>query len=230
MHIYIEININKKERAWDMTDIELNDLRRDYGGIVLDEKLLAKSPHTMFELWLEEAIKQDILDAQCFVLSTVSERGCPDSRIVLLKEIKNNNLVFYTNYSSQKGDQIASNQNVALNFYWAALSRQVRILGTCHKVPHDVSEKYFKTRPLESQISAVISHQSHEIKDRHVLETAYENFEKQLPTEIACPDNWGGYTIKPSYFEFFQGHPNRLHDRISYKFANKQWNQIRLAP
>jgi len=213
-----------------MTDIELNDLRRDYGGTIIDESILNQSPHVIFGQWLEEAIKQNILDAQCFVLSTVSEGGYPDSRIVLLKEVKNNEFVFYTNYSSTKGRQIELNQNVALNFYWSELSRQVRILGTCHKTSQRSSEQYFKSRPLESQISAVISHQSQKIKDRHALETAYKNLEKQLPREISCPDNWGGYTIKPCYFEFFQGHPNRLHDRICYQLENGQWEQSRLAP
>ena len=213
-----------------MTNIKLSDLRRDYGGQKLDEAQLPESPYLIFESWLAEAIQQNILDAQCFVLSTTDESGYPDSRIVLLKEINKNELIFYTNYSIQKGKQIKIEQHVALNFYWAALSKQVRILGTCKKTSRAVSEQYFKTRPLESQISAIISNQSDQIRDRAVLETAYNEYKNNHPADITCPENWGGYAIKPSQFEFFQGHPNRLHDRIRYNLAKTQWEKQRLAP
>lgn len=210
--------------------MKLDDMRRDYTGDVLNEHQLPGTPFQLFQSWLAFAIEQAVLDAHAFVLSTMSENSQPDSRVVLLKGIQSEKFVFFTNYESHKARQISKQNKVAMNFYWGSLARQVRILGVCEKTSIEDSQTYFLSRPIESQISAIISKQSHVIPSRETLLEQFKEF-KQSGVEIKCPAYWGGYAIQPYEFEFFQGHPNRLHDRIVYQSQeNGTWQIHRLAP
>lgn len=209
--------------------MKLEDLRRNYSGNVLEEQTLPLSPIILFEDWLSAAIEQDMMDAHAFVLSTVDENNLPDARVVLLKSIKSEKFIFYTNYESQKAHQLAKQNHVAMNFYWSGLDRQVRIWGICEKTSRKDSQDYFLSRPKESQISAIISRQSHVIANRAALLQDYEALAAKQK-HLQCPDYWGGYAITPTQFEFFQGQKNRLHDRIRYKQKDHNWSIQRLAP
>lgn len=209
--------------------MKLEDLRRNYSGNLLEEQTLPLSPIILFEDWLSAAIEKDVMDAHAFVLSTVDEFNHPDARVVLLKSIKSEKFIFYTNYGSQKAHQLEKQNHVTMNFYWSGLDRQIRIWGTCEKTSRKDSQDYFLSRPKESQISAIISRQSHVIPNRAALLKDYEDLAAQQ-TELNCPDYWGGYAIKPTQFEFFQGQENRLHDRIRYQRKDHHWFIQRLAP
>ena len=226
-------------------DINLNTIRRDYGSLTLSESDLLRQdgePLSLFREWLELAISTQLMDPTAFVLSSVDESGQPDSRVVLLKEITNDALLFFTHYNSQKGIQFLNCKKVALNFYWRELSRQVRIKGTIEKASRCEAENYFSTRPLESQISAIVSHQSKAISDRESLLSAYQMLKDEInvnKNSLKCPENWGGYYITPFEFEFFQGRDKRLHDRIKCtkdisrdisRDITSEWSTIRLSP
>lgn len=209
----------------------LSDIRRDYGELSLSELSASQDPIAQFKLWFEEELKNEKYDPTAMVLSTVDEIGHPDSRIVLLKGIEEGNFIFYTNYQSAKSIQIQNNPYAALNFYWPQLVRQVRIRGRVKKVAKELSDEYFSSRPIKSQLSAIISPQSHEIKDRAVLEKALnELINRQDQEPIMRPENWGGYMILPDEIEFWQGRDDRLHDRIHYCRQEGKWLHRRLAP
>ncbi len=210
--------------------MDLSDLRRDFGKFGLNEDKLPLNPIELLRNWLEEAKKSDIKEFNAMVLSTTDPSGNPSSRIVLLKELDNEgNLVFYTNYLSQKGREIRVNPRVAVNFYWRDLEKQVRIAGTVRKTSREVSEAYFRSRPLESQLSAIVSPQSDVIDDLSVLKKkADELFISDK--KISMPGFWGGYSVKPHTIEFWQGGKNRLHDRLRYNKNQGQWIRERLAP
>lgn len=208
--------------------MELSDLRRDFGKLKMDIGDLPANPIKLFEAWLNDASDQDIPEFNAMVLSTADSTGKPSSRIVLLKEITDTgSLLFYTNYDSRKGNDIEGNPNVSLNFFWHEFERQVRIEGEASKVSREVSEKYFNSRPVESRISAIASPQSHSIDS---LDNIRNKAEAIKPDDIQLPEYWGGYSIKPLYFEFWQGGKNRLHDRISYSVNTNSWQRKRLAP
>jgi pyridoxamine 5'-phosphate oxidase len=209
----------------------LNTIRRDFSTQPLNENQLAENPIEQLKKWLEEAISAQLLDPYAMVVSTVSEFGNPSSRVVYLRDISNEGLVFYTNYKSAKAKDMLNNPNVALLFHWGELERQVRITGEAKKLNTTLSDAYFKARPRDSQLGAWASEQSQQIASRANLEErlAYYN-EKFKDFDVPRPDFWGGFIVQPHAFEFWQGRPGRLHDRIVCKEHEGQWKSSRLAP
>jgi len=188
------------------------------------------NPYDLFNLWTEEAVASEEIEPNAFVLSTVSNEGQPSSRIVYLKDNIDGKLVLYTNYNSLKGDEILNNSKVNMLFFWPKSSRQIRIQGICSKVPSDVSDTYFASRPRGSQIGAWASNQSELLSNREELEERVREYEAKFPSEVPRPEHWGGYWIKPTLFEFWQGRPSRLHDRIVFKAEDSNWKIQRLNP
>lgn len=212
-----------------MNKNDYNDLRTDYGKGRIDDDFLLKNPFDRFILWMKDAVDSGIQDANAMALSTVSAEGKPSSRIVLLKEFNHEGLVFFTNFRSKKGRDIDGNPNVAVLFFWPELERQIRIEGFVNMLHPAESDEYFNSRPYQSRAAAVVSEQSSVIADRITLEN---NFNHLLSHEevIERPQDWGGYRIIPESFEFWQGRPNRLHDRIRFRKENENWIAERLAP
>ncbi len=210
----------------------LENLRKDYRAEKLSETDVKKNPIEQFDHWFDEALKSGIYEPNAMTLATASTDGKPAARIVLLKGFNQDGFVFYTNYLSRKGKELAKNPVVALVFFWPELERQVRIEGTIEKVSKETSEKYFQSRPKESQIGALASPQSQVIADRSLLEKNWKELEKTYADqEIPKPSFWGGYLVKPQVIEFWQGRSSRLHDRIVYRKADKNnWKIVRLAP
>jgi pyridoxamine 5'-phosphate oxidase len=209
----------------------IGDIRRDYGDLSLNEQSVSDDPLVQFHLWFEEVLEQEQHDPTAMVLSTVDEQGYPDSRVVLLKGIEEGAFVFYTNYKSAKGIQLQHNPHAALNFYWPAMARQVRIRGLVTRVSKEVSDQYFSSRPVNSQLGAIASPQSRPIKDRDFLEQALNQLIKTHEQEpIVRPEHWGGYKLTPDKIEFWQGRDSRLHDRIAYCRQDQAWSHHRLAP
>ncbi|MDX2002879.1 MAG: pyridoxamine 5'-phosphate oxidase [Chitinophagales bacterium] len=212
-----------------MMDKHFNQLRKDYTLGNLDENTLAADPFLQFEHWFQEALQSKIHDANAMVLATASSTGQPSARIVLLKGLSHEGFTFYTNYQSRKGTELQHNHKAALLFFWDALERQVRIEGTAEKVEDSLSDEYFNTRPLMSRIGAIASPQSQPI-DKNALQAQVDELSKLPETEIKRPEHWGGFNLKPHYFEFWQGRASRLHDRIVYEPDGIAWKQYRIAP
>ncbi|MBX9850581.1 MAG: pyridoxamine 5'-phosphate oxidase [Cytophagaceae bacterium] len=209
----------------------LADIRNEYKLRELDKKHVNADPLRQVEQWLNEAINAGLYEPTAMVLATVSKNGKPSSRVLLAKGITNEGLIFYTNYTSKKAREISANSFGAINFFWPELERQVRLEGSIEKISREESEKYFQSRPKGSQIGAVVSSQSEVIESRDLLEKMKVELEKKYEEKnIPCPDNWGGYILKPDYFEFWQGRPSRLHDRIIFVKENYSWKIQRLAP
>ncbi len=216
------------------------DLRQDYQLQSLDRNDVDENPFVQFSKWFDEALKSEILEPNAMTLATVSAEGKPSARIVLLKGIhtpegiqEEHGFVFYTNYDSHKGKDMAANPHVALCFNWLDLQRQIRIEGIVEKIDPSVSDDYFNTRPKLSRIGALASPQSQIVPNRIFLEDNFNNLiEKYADTEgVPRPENWGGYLVKPTLIEFWQGRRSRLHDRICYiKQENGDWRIERLAP
>lgn len=206
------------------------DIRRDYGQFGLNEELIAEDPVVQFQLWFEEILVLDKSDPTAMVLSTVDENGHPDSRVVLLKGLAEGRFIFYTNYNSAKAQQLVAHPCAALNFYWPELSRQVRIRGEIEKISAQQSDEYFSSRPLASQLSAIISPQSEEIPSRSYLEQQLTMLIAQQGQNLVRPEYWGGFALHPVEVEFWQGRDNRLHDRIHYTKSVGCWTHHRLAP
>jgi len=205
--------------------------RRDYGAAGLNDEQMDSNPVEQFKCWFADIANTDVSDPTAMVLSTVDEHGLPDSRVVLLKGLDEQGFIFYSNYDSSKAIQLQHNPYAALNFYWPSLTRQVRIRGTVIRTSSEQSDRYFSSRPLESQISAIASPQSREISSRQWLEEEYQQrLAKQGQNPVARPQNWGGYVIIPDEMEFWQGRDNRLHDRYQYHRNGEQWSRRRLAP
>src|SRR5690606_3604393 len=190
------------------------------------------NPLEQFSKWFQEALKSEVIEPTAMVLSTVSERGFPSSRVVLLKDIRKNGLSFFTNYTSKKAKEIIHNPSVSILFFWPELQRQIRIEGQVEKLPAADSDEYFASRPRNSQIGAIASPQSQVIKDRQVLENQVniliEKFKEGQ--NIPRPNFWGGFLVKPIRYEFWQGRSSRLHDRIIYEMENNNWIIKRIAP
>lgn len=210
---------------------DLQSLRRDYQFADLTEQDAGSDPLALFDAWLDQAIETCPDDPTGMLLSTVDSEHKPHCRTVLLKQRTNDSFTFFTNYDSDKGQEIAANANVSLTFFWPALSRQIRIEGTASKVARSVSQAYFATRPKGSQIAASVSRQSQVVASREVLATEFAALEAQFAEqEVPCPDNWGGYAVQATYIEFWQGRPSRLHDRICYTLEEGVWTRVRKAP
>jgi pyridoxamine 5'-phosphate oxidase len=207
----------------------LSDIRKDYTGAAFDESTASLDPFTQLHLWLDQARQASLIEANAMVLATVDQHGMPSARTVLLKELNDSGLVFYTNYDSRKGRDIAENPVVALVFNWPTMERQVRVSGEASKIDARDSDAYFATRPHGSQVGAAASPQSEPVTNRAWLEERFERL-ATTGTPIARPANWGGYRVQPTMFEFWQGRPNRLHDRLRYDRTGHGWEIIRLAP
>lgn len=212
-------------------DNKLEQLRREYLQPAFDKKGANPDPFRQFDIWFDQIINSGNPEPNSMTLATANASGQPSLRVVLLKGMENGKFIFYTNYLSQKGKEIEENPRVALNFYWPELSRQVRIEGLAGKIDRETSEKYFKSRPVKSQIGAWASPQSAVIENRKILEKRFEDLEEKFGNSaIKKPVQWGGYAVAPISIEFWQGRPNRLHDRILYTPEGKKWKINRLAP
>ena len=212
-----------------MKNLNLDIIRKEYIKNTLSKSYLNSSPIKQFQEWFMEYNNVNSEESNKMVLSTVSNIGTPSSRMVLLKGIDKGNFIFYTNYSSKKSQNILQNSQVAICFYFSELERQVNIQGVASKISEKKSIQYFNSRPLESKIAAIISNQSNVVPSRNYLEEKFNRL-KISKEDILKPDNWGGYKVNPKSIEFWQGRPNRLHDRFLYKKVNSNWNLDRLAP
>ncbi len=209
----------------------LKKLRHDFAKQTLSKKDAHDNPFEQFTSWLEEAIKANVTEPIATTIATVSKYGQPSSRIVYIRDINPNGFVFFTNYLSKKGIDISVNPKGCMNFFWPEIERQIRIEGVIEKVTHDISDAYFADRPKASQIGAHASHQSQPLGSRKELEQRIaELTEKYENQEVPRPSNWGGYILVPHYFEFWQGRPSRLHDRIAYNKDDEDWKLVRLNP
>ena len=211
--------------------MDIKNLRLNYKKSTIDFKNLVENPIHYFMNWFEDALKFNKQEANACVLSSVSSDNYPSSRVVLLKGVNDNGFTFFTNYKSSKAKDIHANPNVALNFYWPELERQVRIVGIAKKIMINDSDNYFKSRPRESQMGAWLSDQSKVIGlDYNFMETLNSLESKFKDKEVERPLHWGGYCIEPIKVEFWQGRPSRLHDRLEYKIEDGKWIYKRLAP
>lgn len=213
------------------TNQSLRTLRKEDVEVGLNEADLADDPFTQFNRWLTEALARDVPEPNAMTLATATRDGVPSARIVLLRGFDERGFVFFTNYESQKGRELAENPRAALVFYWPTLGRQVRITGEVTRVSREESEAYFHTRPRGSQLSAWASEQSAVIPDRATLEERLREIEQRFPGEVPLPPFWGGYRVSPTTIEFWQGRTNRLHDRLRYtRQPDGTWRIERLSP
>lgn len=211
----------------------INNLRKDYDKHSLSKESVDKNPFHQFELWLFEAIDSGDDHAHAMSLATVDEHLMPDSRIVLLRNVSYGGFTFFTNYESKKGKDLEKNNKASLLFFWTGLERQVRIVGEINKLPINESDEYFESRPFDSKVGAWVSQQSEVVASRSEIEKSFESKLKHFENkEVPRPPHWGGYVLIPSKIEFWQGRPNRLHDRILYtlKENKKDWKIERLMP
>lgn len=212
---------------------QINALRNDYDGDFLDAATVSRDPLTQFEIWMGEALIQNMPDPNAMMLATAGKSGQPSIRTVLLRNYSEKGFVFFTNYNSQKGREIEENPKAAVLFFWPKLMRQLKVEGILEKISPAESEEYFKTRPVGNQIAAWVSQQSSVIESKSALEESFKKIEQKYNgQEIPYPEFWGGYCLKPHAFEFWQGQANRLHDRIQYKLDSDagEWKIKRLAP
>lgn len=209
---------------------QVKKIRRDYNSAELSELEVPKNPIEFFKQWISDAMTAEIDEPNAFTLSTFGN-DFPDSRVVLLRDLKEDGFSFFTNYTSQKAKEIETNPNVAVNFFWVELHRQIRIKARVGKLSSEDSDEYFNSRPRESQIGAWASDQSEVLESRKELEDKLSHFEEKFKDcKVPRPEFWGGYLLKPVYFEFWQGRPSRLHDRITYEMVEKDWKIKRLSP
>jgi pyridoxamine 5'-phosphate oxidase len=234
--------------------MNLGDFRENYQRGALDRAALAVNPITQFESWFRDAAGERSQsrwrkigialyklwsaicnhrppDINAMTLATADPSGKPSTRTVLLKSVDERGFIFFTNYDSRKGRELAENSNAALTFFWSDLERQVCVAGTVAKLPVTESEAYFKSRPRGSRLGAWASNQSAPVPDRAALETRWRELEKKFPNDIPLPPNWGGFILRPERIEFWQGRPSRLHDRFNYtRLADGAWKIERLSP
>lgn len=210
---------------------QISSLRREYVANGLFRSDMAADPFTQFETWFEAALKAHPDDATSMTLATANAQGYPSARIVLLKRFDRDGFCWFTNYLSEKGQNLAENPNAELLFYWYGLERQVRVRGRVEKLDHSEADTYFAKRPFGSQIGALVSTQSAEIDSRETMEAkAKELTEQYQGKSVPCPEHWGGYRLIPEHVEFWQGRENRLHDRFVYQLENGEWQLKRLQP
>jgi pyridoxamine 5'-phosphate oxidase len=207
-------------------------LRRalNYGGLY--EKDISSDPFEQFAKWMKDAVEKETFEPNAMTLATASKEGVPTARTVLLKDYDSQGFTFFTNYNSRKGQNLNSNPKASLVFYWGSLSRQVLIDGDISLVSRESSVEYFHSRPRGSQIAAYASNQSHLIQNRDELKATIKDIERKFKgKEVECPDNWGGYLLNPSRIEFWQGRPDRTHDRLCFTKTDENiWKMDRLAP
>jgi pyridoxamine 5'-phosphate oxidase len=208
------------------------DIRKNYSQKKLTEKKADPNPMKQFAKWWKQAVDSKIEEVNAMTLATASSDGMPSARIVLLKGVEENGFIFFTNYESYKGKQLAENPKACLVFFWKELERQVRITGLIEKISAASSDVYFYSRPVASQVGAIASPQSQVIESRDWLDTHYKELKKKLKDKtILRPEHWGGYIVKPVIIEFWQGRLSRLHDRLQYSLEdNGKWKIERLAP
>lgn len=214
-------------------DLHYEDIRRDYGRRSLSRKDLTDDPFDLVRLWLQEAVDDPkVLEPTAVLVCTSTPDGHPSSRTVLLKELLGEEFIFYSNYESRKGQQMAANPHVSLTFLWHELERQIHVEGTVRHLEPEISDQYFATRPYKSRIGARISPQSHPIPDRNYIYTHFVTEAAKFALQtVPRPDNWGGFAVLPSRIEFWQGRPSRLHDRFLYeRQEDNSWTINRLAP
>lgn len=207
------------------------DERREYDQSELRRAQLAPEPLVQFQQWLDDALKAQLRDATAMTLATADARGRPSARTVLLKGV-DQGLVFYTDYRSAKGEDLATNPYAEVLFYWRELERQVRISGQVTQVSREESVDYFHSRPTDSQLSAAASHQSQPVTDRAALEQSVQRLQERFGdnSQLPAPEAWGGYRLMPECYEFWQGRSNRLHDRFRYTQSDGGWDITRLQP
>lgn len=212
-------------------DNKISSMRKEYSDKPLSEGELLADPLEQFLKWFKEAIDAEIYEPNAMVLGTISAQGTPSTRVVLLKELNQGGFVFFTNYSSRKGEEISLNPNASLLFYWPELHRQVRIEGALQKTTEDENQEYFAVRPRGAQIGAWASRQSTLLSSRHELEEKVREVDEQFQgKDVPCPPFWGGYRLVPTYLEFWQGRRSRLHDRLAFSNREGEWTVRRLSP
>jgi pyridoxamine 5'-phosphate oxidase len=205
-------------------------LRREYEAVGLDESEMSPDPVDEFESWFAGVVSADIEEPNAFVLATTDADGTPSARAVLMKDLSHRGLVFYTGMESRKSRAMRANGRAAATFVWTALHRQVRFEGHVFEVEAELADAYFATRPRGAQRAAHASRQSEPVTDRDALETRFQQLDDTLGTEVPRPDTWGGWRLEPTAVEFWQGRPNRFHDRIRYEGSDGRWVKVRLAP
>ena len=212
---------------------DLGQYRKSYEKSALAENLISDNPMELFQKWFFEAeASEGMEEPNAMTISTMGLDGFPKNRVVLLKKYTEEGFIFYTNYNSEKGKAIEKNPNVCISFFWPLLERQIIVKGKTEKIARNLSDGYFESRPEGSKLGAIVSNQSEVIDSREILERKLKELEKELAgKEIKRPENWGGYIVKPVSMEFWQGRPNRLHDRIRYRLQEDlDWKIERLAP
>ena len=214
-----------------MKKASIAHIRREYLNEDLVEKKTPQNPLVLFKRWFKEALKSEVMDVNALALATVSKKGIPSNRIVLLKGLDDQGFVFFTNYQSQKGKEISHRAVASLLFFWPQLIRQVRVDGKVQKISAKESDAYFKSRPRGSQLGAWASEQSEVVPNRDFLEKSMKALEEKYKNQvIPRPPHWGGFLVIPQSIEFWQGRPNRLHDRLRYVRQGRSWCRERLAP
>jgi len=211
--------------------MSLSNIRKSYDKGALEMADINSDPIAQFQAWLNEALETDILEPTAMTLATATVDGRPSARMVLLKGVDEQGFRFYTNYDSRKGEELSANPYAALALYWDELERQVRIEGKVERVSREASEAYFKSRPYGSQIGALASHQSEVLASREPLEKRTQDLQERYNEgEVPLPEFWGGYLLRPTAIEFWQGRPSRLHDRLKYVLKGDSWQVVRLSP
>ena len=210
--------------------LNVADLRKSYEKAELSETASSADPSELFDRWLKEAIQAELPEPTAMTLATVSKDNRPSTRPVLVKGYDERGLVWYSNYESRKGIELASNPWASLQFHWVELERVVRLEGRVEKISAQESDSYFHSRPLDHRIGAWASPQSQVISSRSVIEKAALKYTAEHPKDPPRPSHWGGYRLKPEMWEFWQGRKSRLHDRLRYQLNGKSWERVRLAP